>query len=435
MVWACPRAAPRLATPDQGAVEGNHRFRAKLRGPTPCSGAGASADPETQGALWLHPPPAGSVPRGLSSAMAATGSPLVRRCRPAGVGSRCCRQRSPGERCTRRSSWARWGPCSRPAPGASPSAAAAGRSGWCPPAGTGGSVGCAHAPKALGRTGATGRQSPPCPAYRGQRGRGLAQLRGPLLGAQLCCALRTRRRLGRGWGRRPPARPPRRDRPGTPPPTPPFPGPPGYGGAAWPASSSRRPPPRAAGTWAPPAPRPPSRPSPPRRKEPRPAGRSPAPVGSRKRKRPRRGRWGRPDRRCGGRHIMGRGGGTFERLLGTGRGLPLGAGDGAGTRLAGPGDAPLGRAEVRSARPREPGRARGRQEPERRVRGYRAPRGARRGRSGAFRGKSGFFSSSARVRGIAGARGNFPANTPAVVERNQDKQKCLKQPDGFIPCR
>lgn len=207
MVWACPRAAPRLATPDQGAVEGNHRFRAKLRGPTPCSGVGASADPETQGALWLHPPPAGSVPRGLSSAMAATGSPLVRRCRPAGVGSRCCRQRSPGERCTRRSSWARWGPCSRPAPGASPSAAAAGRSGWCPPAGTGGSVGCAHAPKALGRTGATGRQSPPCPAYRGQRGRGLAQLRGPLLGAQLCCALRTRRRLGRGWGRRPPGPP------------------------------------------------------------------------------------------------------------------------------------------------------------------------------------------------------------------------------------
>lgn len=233
----------------------------------------------------------------------------------------------------------------------------------------------------------------------------------------------------------PPARPPRRDRPGTPPPTPPFPGPPGYGGAAWPASSSRRPPPRAAGTWAPPAPRPPSRPSPPRRKEPRPAGRSPAPVGSRKRKRPRRGRWGRPDRWCGGRHIMGRGGGTFERLLGTGRGLLLGAGDGAGARLAGPGDAPLGRAEVRSARPREPGRARGRQEPERRVRGYQAPRGARRGRSGAFRGKSGFFSSSARVRGIAGARGNFPANTPAVVERNQDKQKCLKQPDGFIPCR
>lgn len=207
MVWACPRAAPRLAMPDQGAVEGNHRFRAKLRGPTPCSGEGASADPETQGALWLHPPPAGSVPRGLSSAMAATGSPLVRRCRLAGVGSRCCRQRSPGERCTRRSSWARWGPCSRPAPGASPSAAAAGRSGWCPPAGTGGSVGCAHAPKALGRTGATGRQSPPCPAYRGQRGRGLAQLRGPLLGAQLCCALRTRRRLGRGWGRRPPGPP------------------------------------------------------------------------------------------------------------------------------------------------------------------------------------------------------------------------------------
>lgn len=54
-----------------------------------------------------------------------------------------------------------------------------------------------------------GSRSPPGPAYRGQRGRGLAQLRDPLLGAQLCRGLRTRRRLGRGRGRGSRGPPPR----------------------------------------------------------------------------------------------------------------------------------------------------------------------------------------------------------------------------------
>lgn len=90
-------------------------------------GAGAGPAP----AMGVPPPPPGrSVPGAVAVADGSRG------------------RRSPGQRCTRRSSWARWGPCSRPAPAASPAAAAAGRSGWCPPAGTGGSAAAHGAPAA-----------------------------------------------------------------------------------------------------------------------------------------------------------------------------------------------------------------------------------------------------------------------------------------------